>query len=187
MGGRGGVNRASAVYRVLAGIGLLVPCLLLLAHVLGIDSPWLALLAMCFLLALAKLAEPLWMPSLPRALADVQGVLDSETGYRRLGVHAFGTLLRRSPLRLLNTAVYLPHGPGDLARLARLAESAEAAHFWAALLFTPYIGYAFWRGWWRAGLVLLAVQLVLNLYPMLHLRLVRARLARVMDRRASRN
>lgn len=179
-------NKAAWV-RFTAGASLLALAWLLLAHAFGIDSPWLALISMCFLLALAKLAEPLWMPSLPRALASVEGVLESEAGYRRLGVHAFGALLRRSPLRLLNTAVYLPRGPGDLARLARLAESAEAAHFWAALLFTPYIGYAFWRGWWRAGLVLLAVQLVLNLYPMLHLRLVRARLARAMDRRASRS
>lgn len=179
--------RALHIARLVAAMGVLVYCQALLAREIGWGSPWVVLLSMSYLLALAKLAEPLWMPSMPGALARVDAVLRHEGLYRRLGVHAFGVLLRHSPLRLLNTSVYLPHGRRDLRALARLAESAEAAHFWAALLLAPYIGYAFWRGWWRTGLVLIVVQVSVNLYPILHLRLARARLARAQAKRDSRS
>lgn len=152
-----------------------------LGRVFGASSPWLGLLAMFYLLGLSKVAEPLFLLRMPRALRVIRR---SEIDiYRRLRVPSFGKLLRDTPLRYLNLAVYLTREQPDPARLYRLAEAAEAAHFWAAALFTPYIGYVGWAGHrWEAALFLL-LQLLFNVYPILHLRLVRGRLNRILRRR----
>jgi hypothetical protein len=154
--------------------------LLALQRAIG-PSPWLGLLAMFYLLGLSKLAEPLFLLRMPRPLRAIrrsEGAL-----YRRLGVPRFGKLLRDTPLRYLNVAVYLTPRQPDLAKLARLTEAAEAAHFWAAVVFTPTIAYAWWIGrrWEAASFLLL--QLLVNVYPILHLRLVRSRLERVLRKR----
>lgn len=144
-------------------------------------SPWLGLLAMFYLLGLSKVAEPLFLLRMPRPLRAIrrsEGAL-----YRRLGVPRFGKLLRDTPLRYLNLAVYLARRQPDLAKLSRLTEAAEAAHLWAAVVLTPIIGYAWAIGQrWEAALFLL-IQLLANVYPVLHLRLVRGRLYRILQRR----
>jgi hypothetical protein len=157
--------------------------LVLLQRVLGASSPWLGLLGMFYLLGLSKVAEPLFLLRMPRALRAIRRSETDGALYRRLLVPHFGKLLRDTPLRYLNLAVYLTRKQPDPARLYRLAEAAEAAHFWAAALFTPYIGYVWWAGHrWEAALFLL-LQLLFNVYPILHLRLVRGRLNRLLQRR----
>lgn len=148
----------------------------LLQRVIGITSPWLALLLMFYFLALAKVAEPLFvlrMPSALRRLRPWEGGL-----YRRLAVRAFGKLLRRTPLRFFNTDVYLKQSRGDLQKVCLRVESGEASHFWAAVLLMPYIAYAGFNGEWSVVGWFLLAQVAVNLYPILHLRLVRGRLAR---------
>lgn len=150
-------------------------CLYMLADVIGFSSPWLGLLMMFNLMGLAKVAEPLFVLRMPRALRTVgPWTLD---GW--LGVRGFGDLLRSTPLRYLNHSVYRSGGRRSLAELKRQAESAEATHFWAAVLFTPYIAYVWSRGLVVESVVLTIVQIVFNVYPILHLRIVRARLGRV--------
>lgn len=156
--------------------------LVLLQRVLGASSPWLGLLTMFYLLGLSKVAEPLFLLRMPGVLRAVRRSETDGAIYRRLLVPGFGKLLRGTPLRYLNTAVYLAPKRPDLTRLSRQAEAAEAAHFWAALLFTPYIGYAWLAGQrWVAALFLL-LQILVNVYPILHLRLVRGRLDRLRQR-----
>ena len=146
-------------------------------------SPWLGLLATFYLLGLSKVAEPLFLLRMPRALRAIRRSETEGDLYRRLGVPEFGRLLRDTPLRYLNLAVYLTPRQPDLGRLSRLSEAAEAAHFWAAVLLTPIIGYAWAIGQrWEAGLFLL-IQVLANVYPILHLRLVRGRLDRILQRR----
>jgi hypothetical protein len=157
--------------------------LVLLQRVLGASSPWLGLLAMFYLLGLSKVAEPLFLLRMPRVLRAVRRSETNGTIYRRLLVPSYGKLLRGTPLRYLNTAVYLAPRRPDLSKLSRQAEAAEAAHFWAALVFTPYIGYVWWAGQrWEAALFLL-LQILFNIYPILHLRVVRGRLDRLLQRR----
>ncbi len=103
--------------------------------------------------------------------------------YRRLGVPQFGALLRNTPLRVLNLDVYVARQRGDLARIHGLLESAEAAHFWAAILLLPYMVYCAWSGRWEVFAWFVLAQIVGNAYPIMHLRLVRGRLDRVMRRR----
>lgn len=157
--------------------------LVLLQRVLGASSPWLGLLGMFYLLGLSKVAEPLFLLRMPGALRKVRRSETDGALYRRLLVPSYGKLLRRTPLRYLNLAVYLTREQPDLARLSRLAEAAEASHFWAASLFTPYIGYVWWTGQRGVAASFLLVQVVVNVYPILHLRLVRGRLDRLLRRR----
>ena len=154
-------------------------CFFMLAGVIGHGSPWLGLLLMFYFMGLAKLAEPLFVLRMPRALRAVgPGLLDHRL-YRWLGVRSFGDLLRNTPLRHLNDSVYRSAKRQSLAELQRQAESAEATHFWAAVLFTPYIAYVWSRGFFAEALLFVAVQIAFNVYPILHLRIVRARLGRV--------
>jgi hypothetical protein len=155
----------------------------LLRRVIGSSSPWLGLLLMFYFLGLIKIAEPLLLLRVPPPLREVRTAEAESAIYRNLRVPSFGRLLKNTPLRFLNTAVYLPHGRSNLGRLLRLAEAAEAAHLWAAVLFLPYIAYVWWSGQRGVATFFLVIQILFNIYPILHLRLVRARLARLERRR----
>jgi hypothetical protein len=139
----------------------------------------------CFM-GLAKVAEPLFKLRVPQALRRV--ARDPSIGGidHWLGVRAFGALLRHTPLRHLNRSVHLADGERGLAEVIVQMKSAEAIHFWAAVLFTPYIAYVCWRGFIAVAASFVLVQVLFNIYPVLHLRLVRARLERVERARTSR-
>lgn len=183
MAGENWMSKQRSIF-VLAGTAAgFAASLVLLQRVLGASSPWLGLLAMFYVLGLSKVAEPLFLLRMPSVLRAIRRAETHGTVYRRLLVPSFGKLLRGTPLRYLNTAVYLAPRRPDLIRLSRQAEAAEAAHFWAALFFTPYIGYVWLAGQrWEAALFLL-LQILVNVYPILHLRLVRGRLDRLLQRR----
>ena len=148
----------------------------LLGSVIGMNSPWLMLLLMFDFLGIAKVAEPLFRLKMPRALRPVRRCEQVGNVYRRLGVLGFGKLLRRSPLRYLNSAVYLVKTNGDLSEVRLRAESGEASHFWAAVLFTPYVMLAGMNGQWSVVAWFSLAQVLVNIYPILHLRHVRWRL-----------
>jgi hypothetical protein len=154
----------------------------LLSGVIGIGSPWLVLLLMFYFLAIAKVAEPLFRLEVPAVLRPLRPWEYKRDIHRRLGVLSFGRLLRRSPLSTLNSAVYLERGDDDPARVYLQIESSEASHFWAAVLFTPYVVFAALKGMWGVVAWFCLAQVVLNVYPILHLRYVRGRLDRAMRR-----
>jgi hypothetical protein len=160
----------------------------LLSRVIGITSPWLVLLLMFYFLGLAKVAEPLFVLRMPAALRPLRHWEREGHVYRRLGVVGFGRLLRRTPLRYLNSAVYLDRQRRHPLQVRHLAESAEASHFWAAVLFMPYVVFAALSGMWGVAAWFLLAQVLVNVYPILHLRHVRGRLDRIIrrDRSADR-
>jgi hypothetical protein len=160
--------------------------LALLQRVIGSSSPWLGLLVMFYFLALTKVAQPLFMLRMPAILRSVRPWEKEGTVYKRLSVPSFGKLLRETPLRYLNSDVYLDHPQTNLPKVSRQAEAAEAAHFWATLLFTPYIGYVWLGGHPREALVFLLVQFAFNIYPIMHLRIVRSRLEHLLQRQILR-
>ena len=150
----------------------------------GPTSPWMALLVMLCFLGLAKMADPIFVLRVPQSLRSLRPWELKGKTYRRLKVPEFGALLRNTPLRLLNTTVYLTGERPDLNHIFRQVESAEASHFWAAVLLTPYLLYCAWTGRWVVfGVFLVLIQIVGNVYPILHLRWARGRLER-MRRRA---
>jgi hypothetical protein len=63
--------------------------------------------------------------------------------------------------------------------------SAEACHFWAAVLLAPFIGVGAVAGRWSVVAGFLVTQLLVNLYPILHLRSVRGRLDRTIERQSA--
>jgi len=101
-------------------------------------------------------------------------------------VPAYGRLLRRSPLRLFNVDVYLRGGLRDAARVGAELEAAEASHFWAACLVAPYMVYLAIEGMWGALAGISLAQALVNLYPIMHLRLARRRFERLAERKALR-
>jgi hypothetical protein len=154
----------------------------LLSRVIGITSPWLALLLMFYFLGIAKVAEPLFMLRMPRVLYPLRRWEQEGDVLRRLRVFGFGRLLRRTPLRHLNSGVYLDQQRRDPLKVRLQAESAEATHFWAAVLVTPYVALAAVTGKWSIVTWFSLAQVVVNVYPILHLRHIRGRLDRTIRR-----
>jgi hypothetical protein len=148
----------------------------MLQQFVGSASPWLGFILMFYFLGLAKTAEPLFMLRLPGKIRDVRSWENDGVVYRYLAVSTFGRLLRETPLRYLNPTVYLVDGKPDLLKIYRQVASAEAIHFWAAVLFTPYIGFVWLTGHKREAMIFLLIQLLFNVYPVLHLRTVRGRM-----------
>ena len=156
--------------------------IVMLAQVIGYASPWIALLVMFDLMAVAKVAEPLFVLRMPASLSKIRPWELTGDLYSQLGVRLFGTMLRNTPLRFLNMGVYFSSNARDLNRLYRRVASAEAFHFWAALFFMAYIGYLYLSGRPQIATGFLAVQVLFNVYPILHLRLMRGRLDAILQR-----
>ena len=149
----------------------------------NVTSPWFVFVAMVCFLGLAFVAQPLVMIRMPRPLRTIRA-WEVEGGlYRALGVPAYGRLLRRTPLRIFNRDVYLHRGLRDTRRVGAELEAAEASHFWAAALVAPYMVYVALTGMWSALLGISLAQVLVNVYPVMHLRLSRHRLDRLDSRR----
>jgi hypothetical protein len=73
-----------------------------------------------------------------------------------------------------------------MARVAAELEAAEASHFWAAMLVAPYMVYALAHRMWGALFWISLAQVLINAYPVMHLRLTRHRLGRLASKRAAR-
>lgn len=145
-------------------------------------SPWFVVVAMVCFLGLAFVAQPLVMIRMPRPLRTIRAWEIDGGVYRALGVQAYGRLLRRTPLRLFNRDVYLRDGLRDTQRAGAELEAAEASHFWAAVLVVPYMVHAALAEKWIALLGVSLAQALINAYPVMHLRLSRHRLDRLVSR-----
>jgi glycosyl-4,4'-diaponeurosporenoate acyltransferase len=154
----------------------------MISTLVGITSPWLALLLMLYFLGLGKVAEPVFMLKMPKGLYELRPWEQEAKVARRLRIPSFGRLLRRTPLRYLNSDVYLDQRRRDPLEVRLRAESAEALHFWAGVLFMPFIAFAAIAARWSAVGWFLLAQLLVNIYPILHLRHIRWRLNRAMRR-----
>lgn len=155
----------------------------MLRRAVGFASPWFALTTMFCFLGLVAFSRTLFLLKMPRSLREVRVWEVRSRFYRVLGVPAFGELLRRTPLRYLQPLVYLKRYPGDPAKVQTQIEGAEAAHFWAAVLIIPYMVFACVKNWWGVLFWFMVVQVVGNVYPILHLRWVRGRLTRIIDKK----
>jgi Glycosyl-4,4'-diaponeurosporenoate acyltransferase len=151
----------------------------------GVASPWFGLMVMLTFVGLVAFARPLFLLKLPAFLRKEREWETKGRLYKALRVPVFGELLRRTPLRYLNSLVYLKQNPDPSIVQAQI-ESAEAAHLLAAAIVVPYMAYACVRSWWSAVAWLMVVQIAFNLYPILHLRWVRIRINRLHDRILSR-
>jgi hypothetical protein len=177
------MKRPREVLSLLAAAAVFGTSLFLFGRVMGLTSPWFALVVMFCFLGLLGIARPLLALRLPGCLREMRAWEMGGRLYPVLGVPVFGALLRRRPLRYLQPLVYLNRYPGDPMKVQNQIEGAEAAHFWAAALLVPYMVYACVQKWWSVLVCFILVQLVGNVYPILHLRWVRGRLKRVFERK----
>jgi hypothetical protein len=152
----------------------------------GWVSPWFVLVAMVCFLGLAFVAEPVVPIRVPAALRKIRGREAEGRFHRALGVPAFGWLLRRTPLKLLNAQVYWGRCGRDPEALVAKLEAAEASHLWAGILVGPYMVYALVQGAWGTVFWLSVAQLLANAYPIAHLRLARHRVERIAGRTSAR-
>jgi hypothetical protein len=152
------------------------------AEAFGFLSPWFGVMVMFCVLGIAAFSQPAWTLRVPGPFRRIQAWESDRRLQSVLGVAAFGRLLTRTPLRALNRSVYFDRQTGDIAGVRAQLEAAEGAHFWSAAVLVPYIGVALFRRSWGAALGLVLANVVVNVYPMLHLRLVRGRIERVGKR-----
>ena len=148
-----------------------------------VASPWFVVVAMVCFLGLAFVAQPIAMLRMPRPLRTIRSWEIDGGVYRVLGVPAYGRLLRRTPLRLFNRDVYLRDGLRDTSRVVAELEAAEASHFWAGVFVAPYMAHLALHGMWAPLFWIALAQVLINLYPILHLRLTRHRLGVLVSRR----
>ena len=90
----------------------------------------------------------------------------------------FGQVLRRTRLRHLGGSVYLSECGNRAGCVLGGIEADEAIHSGALLFCTPLVLIWCVRGFWSPVVSSLAMNLILNVYPILHLRLTRYRLQR---------
>jgi 1,4-dihydroxy-2-naphthoate octaprenyltransferase len=151
----------------------------LISTLIGITSPWLALLVMLYFSGIAKFAQPLFMLRMPKGLYQLRRWEEDGDVLRQLHISGFGKLLRQTPLRYLNSGVYLDRQQKDPLKVRLYTDSAEAIHFWSAVVFMPFIVLAAIAGEWSVVAWFLLAQVLFNVYPILHLRQVRGRLDRI--------
>jgi hypothetical protein len=143
----------------------------------GYMSAWFGLMASFCLLGVFSLLHPFiplrvparWRQSTPGELRF----------FRSIGVDAFGRWLRRSPARMLNKDVYLT-ATRKAATVHANLEYAEAAHVWATFLTVPYLVVAFAGHRWAGFAALVIFDGVINIYPVLHLRVARSRVDSIL-------
>ena len=171
---------------LVAGAAAFAVSFKMIVQFVGIRSPWVALMGMFTFLGLVTFARPFYLLKMPGGLRKVRKwELDGRL-YQKSGVHVFGEILRRTPLRYLQPLVYLKRSPGDPTAVRNQLEGAEAAHFWAGLLIIPYMVYACVQNWWSIVFWFMVVQLVGHVYPIMNLRWVRGRLEQVLERKRTK-
>jgi len=89
--------------------------------------------------------------------------------HERFGVPVVKRLLRRGPATLFNPGLRLPAQPTPdrIHRLARRMCTAEASHVVAGATTLVGAGHAAARGRWRAAVWMVAIDVVINGYPVL--------------------
>jgi len=122
----------------------------------------------------------------PRLPSRILRVTKAEMAILRqpwTGVRWFGMVLRRTPLRHLGGAVYLAQCADDSALVLRGIQEDEEIHGWSLLLGVPWLVFWLVRGLWWSVAASIAVQILWNIYPILHLRLTRGRMEHCIARR----
>ena len=178
-----GVNRLNNIIVLLLFSLVSGFSLFLAMRVVGPESVPFAIVVSFSALGLTGLARPLRVMKLPQPFRQVRSWEINRRVYGVLGVHMFGTLLRRTPLRFLNSTVYLNGRPGDTEGVCAQVQAAEAAHYWAPIVTIPYVVFLVLQVRWNTFLWFILINVGTNVYPVLHLRSARGRLIRARDRK----
>ncbi len=115
---------------------------------------------------------------LPRSVLCVRAGEFALLESRWSGVRAIGYILRSAPLRGLGGQVYMDGLKGNVNALLPGLYSAETVHLWALLVCCPW--FVVWgaQGHWTSLASGVSVNVLINVYPVLHLRYVTGRIGR---------
>lgn len=175
-------TKTRAVVAFLVATVVLGTSITMFGKFFGASSPLFAATVTMVTLGWTAFANDVVPMRLPNAFRAIRAWELSRFPYRTLGVAAFGRVLRTSPLRHLNPAVYLGQPGADLNFVRAHLEIAEVVHFWATVFTIPYFIFAFMKSWFSVVAAILLVHVFANLYPLCHLRLARGRIARYQGR-----
>jgi hypothetical protein len=148
----------------------------------GFASPFFWTMLTFALLGLAGFARPVVMLRMPPVFREVRQWEIDGAFSQTIGVPAFGRLLLDTPLRRLNSQVYLRRPTENPNAVLHQIEAAEVTHVLAMSVAAFYAVYAVFHRWWGPVLWFVFFNLVVNLYPALHLRSARGRLKRIIER-----
>jgi hypothetical protein len=146
----------------------------------GPNSGWFSLAIVWLPMTFVGIASRTVQIRLPASYHALRGFERSGRVYELVGVRAVKLLLRRGPLALFNPDLHLPseRSPDKLSLLAQRMCDAEASHAVLFVLTLPIVAHALVRGWWAAAVWTLALDLLVNGYPIMLQRYNRARLMR---------
>lgn len=119
----------------------------------------------------------------PKFMAVVTSRESKILRQRWTGVPLFGWILRATPLRKLGGSVYLRGCGNDFGLVLQSIREDEAVHVWSFLFCTPLLCFWLARLAWPALAASLAMHLLLNVCPVLHLRQARGRIESMLQRR----
>lgn len=129
--------------------------------------------------------DPLLAPGLEGQRFDVSA--REERLYRRLGAAQFMRLLRAIGwTRALRDPRVFDGSRRTLASYERATRHGENAHLVLLVLSALAVAWSLARGWWDAALWIGSMAVVFHLYPIFLQRMQRARLRRLLGRRAAR-
>ena len=171
---------------LLTGSGAFVVSLLLFAKAFGAGSVLFAVTVALLVGGWTGMLRTVVPLGLPAWILKVRRGEFAVLRWRWAGVPLFGAALRSTPLRHLGGSVYLSQCANDSACVLRGIRAAEEVHAWSVLFCLPWLVYWCWQGWWFSVGASLAVHALLNVYPVLHLRLTRGRMERCAARFARR-
>lgn len=175
-------NRLLHIAVLLTGSMALGVSMLLFARVFGASSAVFAATTTVLVAAWTGMLHTVFPLYLPAAIREVGRSELRFLRWRWSGVAGFGVLLRKTPLRHLGGPVFLATCDHASDRVLRGIQEAEAIHVWSVLFCAPWVMFWFWQEMWLSVAASVAVHSLINIYPILHLRMSCGRLERVTAR-----
>lgn len=167
---------------LLTGSLAFVASLLLFAKAFGASSAIFAVTVTVLVAAWTGMFHTVVPLGLPASIRKVGRREFAGLRRRWTGVRLFGVALRSTSLRRLGGSVYLTQCANASACVLRGIQQAEEIHVWSVLFCAPWLVFWCLQGLWFSLGSSLAVHALLNVYPVLHLRLARGR----MEKHAAR-
>jgi hypothetical protein len=133
-------------------------------------TTWLVAIAVVLLFRV----RPIWMPPAYYGLYHWE-----RTFYEWIGIRLYKQLVRRGPFHQFNPTLRCD-GKQDLLPLRGRFMRVETIHMYAMVLMTPAMMYTAAQGWAKALCGLIALNLLINAYPVMLQRYNRARIELVL-------
>lgn len=150
----------------------------------GFRSPMFAFLVNWIVMSWVAIAGQSVDFTLPARYYDIRPFERTGQVYEGLGIRLFKRLVRRGPLSIFSPTLRFPPDKSisALHHLEHAMRRAETGHVVIFVLVFGFISYAFFRGWFDAVAWMLALNVVINGYPIMLQRYNRIKLQESISR-----